>query len=964
MREHRDYGSTLSVSKDSMTSRPDMSHDRSLSGADVSSSASEGPEAGTRASGFGRMEGLPFPSGSTGSILQSPNSAAEARGRGRERSLSSTKRELANGARKLLNRASLGYYGNTPDLEEQVDGARAHRPSITPSMSATGARARWKSLRRIKTMSILAPLDLGAYEDRYGHNRTNAEENKHRIPQMLPSTKPDPDSTPIPTLPFMVLCLTVFGEFSSVGVAGPFLFFMINGFDVGGEAEVGFWAGVVCAVFFGAQFLTSMLWASAASRYGRRVVLFVSLAGNCASLILFGTSRNLKMAIAIRLMQGLFNGAVGVAKGAMRDLTDSTNETRAYGIMGFCWSMGGIVGPVLGGLLEHPVEKYPALFGNSKLFAQYPYLLPCLVMACTTGSGAVMTLFLGRDGGPRSGVVVLPEKDTERGAPGTGVSLTTQTRVAQTATANMGSTGRSAGKRKSGYSAKLRASGAGSLRPSENAGGEWMGETSLTPTRRVKDFSRTLFQQQDWRTGRPPSPAGSPVTVGTRANTTMDSTFDNRSVTFPSLSRTAARRQSVTGVLARHRNHSAATSAMQNTSGDRAASMSVYDPDFEEVSSGGGSELSFAQRFLLANDDAVLSLSDLWVAAAIGDDGANALDDDEAEDGEEEAVTLDKDEDGTSDAGLGSPERRSFNTLHQTSESSPLLSRRPLVPAHFIANRYLSIPGRSNAQSLHSAGNARPTVQLATLPEGAATSAFTTRTGAYGAAGGVSGIGADVGQEQATQQSVWALLPLAVVAQYGIISWHAATFDQVFMAFMVTDVKSGGLGLTAAHFSQLIAAMAVCQMVCQFRVYPTFGPPHGKYTHLTMLRMGLALYLPVYTLFPWLRNFITSTDATVMSGMIFVASLRLLANVTAFTSITILMNNLTPPHLTPLTSGLAQSVSSFMRCIGPIGGGLLWAKSIDGGPDGHAWPFNYHLGFWVVGLVAFAGFLHSLTIRG
>ena len=86
------------------------------------------------------------------------------------------------------------------------------------------------------------------------------------------------------------------------------------------------------------------------------------------------------------------------------------------------------------------------------------------------------------------------------------------------------------------------------------------------------------------------------------------------------------------------------------------------------------------------------------------------------------------------------------------------------------------------------------------------------------------------------------------------------------------------------------------------------------------------------------------------------------ANVTSFPAITIL-NASTPPTLIPLANGLAQTTSSAARFVGPICGGLVWARSIEGGPEAHSWPFNYHLGFWVVGLVAFAGFLHSWTIR-
>ncbi|CAD6887054.1 unnamed protein product [Tilletia controversa] len=1130
MREQRNYGATLSASNLGTGSRP-SSRDRSPSGAAGPSSSAA--DAGARSYGPGRIE---MPSSSLDAGYQS---AAGGSAGGKQRAFSFKKRAPSIGAssaasgaqrrmsaaRKLLNRASLGFFGNAPDLDAQSASSRAGTP-VTPFSAAAGAgpgagaRNRWKNLRRTQTLSVhqqnegvLSPLNPDAYDDGYGYGHN--DDDKPRIPQMLPTTKPDPDSTPIPTLPFFVLCVMIFGEFSSAGVAGPFLFFMIGEFDVGGEAEVGFWAGIVSAVFFFAQFLTSMLWASVANKHGRKVVLLVSLLGNCATLILFGTSKNLKTAILVRLTQGLFNGAVGVAKGAVRDLTDPTNEARAYGIMGFCWGMGGIIGPILGGVLEHPVEKFPAIFGKSKLFAEYPYLLPCLLTASTTGLGAILTLFLGRDGGPRSGTINLPEKDTERAA------ATVQTRVVRTAAANVESFGRNAGKRISGYFS-TRSGVAGPSGTSGGAGGagdESAGESqdesniSLETTARGKNFMRTFTQQRDWDTGGPPSPAASDVTIVTRTNAPMDSGFDDRSIVSRAFSRTSARRQSVvagsgsayghnrrpsrSSQLASHpgrlgsafarRDPSAGPSVMQSGFRERA---SVYAPDFEEEL-GGASGLSFAQRFLLANDDAVLSLTDLWVAAAIGEDGVNALDenvflDDEDEDYEEgdgegedtfdddgtasigtddEAIMSDDDENIGGTSGVGSSGRRAFNALNQPSEDSPLLARRPLVPAHF-AHRKLSQAAKSDAASsafssgtrgrargrglgpsrrrgrsgsastatgggggrpllfvhagveiphgMHSprspapqdnqvssgggyfpsasageqqsgaggasssgaanfnsalagipegysvrnslhAGGQSHTPQLSTLQEGAATSAFTTRTGPLASA--ISGGG------PSASQSVWALLPLAIVAQYGVMSWHSSTFDQVFMAFLVTDVKSGGLGLTAAHFAELIAAMAVCQMVFQFQVYPTVGPPRGKCTHLTMFRMGLALYLPVYTLFPFLRNFLSSTDATVMSGMIFFASLRWLANVTAFTAVTVLMNAMTPPHLIPLTNGLAQTVSSFMRCVGPIVGGLVWAKSIEGGPDANGWPFNYHLGFWVVGLVAFAGFLHSLTIR-
>ena len=64
---------------------------------------------------------------------------------------------------------------------------------------------------------------------------------------------------------------------------------------------------------------------------------------------------------------------------------------------------------------EHPVENLPRFFGNSQLYASFPYLLPCSIAATVTGTGAILSLFLSYDAGPREGGIRLPEeKDVER----------------------------------------------------------------------------------------------------------------------------------------------------------------------------------------------------------------------------------------------------------------------------------------------------------------------------------------------------------------------------------------------------------------------------------------------------------------------------------------------------------------------------------------------------------------------
>lgn len=116
--------------------------------------------------------------------------------------------------------------------ESQRSKSLLHRSIETftgRSRASSDARSPGKGVRRIPTIST---------------HYANTEGGKPRIPSIMPSTQPSPHSTPIPTLPFVVLCLVCFGEFSSSGVAGPFLFFLIESFKVGGESEVGFWAGI------------------------------------------------------------------------------------------------------------------------------------------------------------------------------------------------------------------------------------------------------------------------------------------------------------------------------------------------------------------------------------------------------------------------------------------------------------------------------------------------------------------------------------------------------------------------------------------------------------------------------------------------------------------------------------------------------------------------------------------------
>lgn len=135
--------------------------------------------------------------------------------------------------------------------------------------------------------------------------------------------------TPVPALQLSILCISIFSELLSASLAAPFLYPMISSFDLGSThsnrpAVKGYYCGLLGpssplltliqltkslgSAFFLAQFLTGVLWVSLATRYGRRSVLVISLAGNGLSLMAFGTCGTLRTAVGVRLLQGFFNG--------------------------------------------------------------------------------------------------------------------------------------------------------------------------------------------------------------------------------------------------------------------------------------------------------------------------------------------------------------------------------------------------------------------------------------------------------------------------------------------------------------------------------------------------------------------------------------------------------------------------------------------------------------------------------
>lgn len=737
----------------------------------------------------------------------------------------------------------------------------------------------------------------------------------------------------------IVLSITLLGEFLTANVSTPFLLFMVESFREFPEgADVGFATGLLVSTFFFSQFMTSLLWATVAEKYGQRLVLFVSLLGSSVTCALFGTSTSLKQAIVIRLMQGVFAGAIGVARGCVTIISDPSNEARAYAILGFCWGLGGVSGSIIGGAFESPAKKWPDVFGKIPLFANYPYLLPTSIAAFVTLTGAVFSVFLGPDGGPRGGAIRLPPEKIVTDAAHQTIPEEESLPSSPMATV-----------------------------PRKGSLYEGLRKASRT-------FSGVFASRVPDQTSPQPVPLSqSPSAVRPFPRTSRVDGYaygygdGRRALSFRSrlgsnMSGLSYRRGSQSVLRRRASNLTAIT-------GGEGVPRSFAD-----------SEVSFAQRLLMANENAVTNIADLWVAAAINVDNEEVFENDDAElEGPFESV-FDADGDDANDTPNPSsgvedtlPERgKRFMgaigpSVPSTRHGSPL--RRPSTPQYQLSQS----PQRRRPSTQFSTSG-QP-IEMVSPPR-----RFSNTVPAIFAHPGVKTPPAvaeaqrllnapDTQLEEGTdttptveekQPSLMSQLPMAIIFQYGWLALHSTTHDMLFLTYLVSKYDSGGLGLSAGDFSQLTALMCLAQIAFQFYLYPNIGPPRGRFSHLAMFRLGTFLFIPGYltiTLYRVLASPDSGGSLLLMIPLTISTAVRYCGATFTFTAVSILLNYMTPPPIVGLANGVAQSIVSLARGFGPLLGGYIWSASVQGSPS------SYYIGFVIVGAACSLAIAHSFFIR-
>ncbi len=144
--------------------------------------------------------------------------------------------------------------------------------------------------------------------------------------------------------------------------------------------------GFLVASYAAASLFGAPLMGRLSDRYGRRLILLLSVAGTFFGYLLLGFAQPLGTILAnlvashavntfiigvlflSRLIDGLTGGNITVAQAYITDVTDQASRSRGLGIIGSAFGLGFIIGPAVGGLLSRWGYDVPAFAAAALAF--------------------------------------------------------------------------------------------------------------------------------------------------------------------------------------------------------------------------------------------------------------------------------------------------------------------------------------------------------------------------------------------------------------------------------------------------------------------------------------------------------------------------------------------------------------------------------------------------------------------
>lgn len=157
--------------------------------------------------------------------------------------------------------------------------------------------------------------------------------------------------TPTPRLALSFILITVTLDAIGIGLIFPVMPDLIESVTDGNLATAALWGGVLATSFAVMQFIFGPVIGSLSDWYGRRPVLLVSLGVMAFAYLCMALAPNIWILVATRLLAGIAAATQSTATAFIADITPAQDRGRRFGLIGACFGVGFVLGPLIGGLV-------------------------------------------------------------------------------------------------------------------------------------------------------------------------------------------------------------------------------------------------------------------------------------------------------------------------------------------------------------------------------------------------------------------------------------------------------------------------------------------------------------------------------------------------------------------------------------------------------------------------------------
>jgi len=172
------------------------------------------------------------------------------------------------------------------------------------------------------------------------------------------------DITPLPVRQLLLLAFLSLSEQTALNSISPYLPEMVVSMPGIPADDKGVYVGILASAFALAQLSTNFLWGYASDIIGRKPVLLLGTFSLMVCFCIFGFCKEYWQVVVVHVAMGLFNGNAACVPTVLGEVTDRSNQSRAFIYLPIIYSLGGITGPALGGILVGTMGK------------EFPYLGP------------------------------------------------------------------------------------------------------------------------------------------------------------------------------------------------------------------------------------------------------------------------------------------------------------------------------------------------------------------------------------------------------------------------------------------------------------------------------------------------------------------------------------------------------------------------------------------------------------